>query len=191
MRNLVLISVFTGVVLSLSSCVSFNRKMIQDDLSELKKENVQMIDGQYEYKGYEHIRNSNVKSDATGNVGEMLNVKEGGVKNVNKLIIKSMPLAKDKTFEIRFMLLKEDSLIYTFTYKARLKKGLLLLNNFTSQCDEIPYLFGGCQNFQSRIGVTKDHNLLIQDYYDNSGAFLFFFWAGYTINYAEKYRRIN
>ncbi|SDJ36541.1 hypothetical protein [Chryseobacterium jejuense] len=191
MKNFVLTVVFTAIILSLNSCVSFSRKMIQDDLLELKDENVQMINGQYGYKGYEHIRNGNVKSDKTRNVGEMLDVKSEAVKNVDKLIIKSMPLAKSKMYEIQFMLLKEDTLKYTFTYKARLKNGLFLLKNFTSHCDEIPYLFGGCRIFQSRIGLTKDHNLLIQDYYDNSGAFLFFFWAGYTINYAEKYKRIH
>jgi len=31
---------------------------------------------------------------------------------------------------------------------------------------------------------------LIQDYYDNSGAFLLIIGAGYTINYAEKYKRL-
>ncbi|WP_228464009.1 MULTISPECIES: hypothetical protein [Chryseobacterium] len=191
MKNLVLAAVFTAMVLSLNSCVSFSRKMIRDDLSEMRIENVQMINGQYEYKGYEHVRDGNVKSDKTGNVAEMLEVKSEAVKNVDKLIIKSMPLAKSKTYEIQFMLLKEDTLKYTFTYKAQLKNGLLLLNNFTSHCDEIPYLFGGCQIFQSRIGLTQNHNLLIQDYYDNSGAFLLFFWAGYTINYVEKYKRIN
>lgn len=191
MKNLVLIAVLTAIIGSLNSCVSFSRKMIQDDLSVLKKENIQLIDGQYEYRGYEHIQNGNVKSDKTGDVGEMLRMKGEARKNVDKLIIKSVPLAKSKRFEVRFMFLKEDTLTYTFIYKARLKNGLLLLDNFTSHCDEIPYLFGGCQNFQSRIGVTKERNLLIQDYYDNSGAFLLFFWAGYTINYAEKYQRIN
>lgn len=191
MKNLLIGAAFTAIALSLNSCVSFSRKMIKDDLSEMRIENVQMIDGQYEYKGYEHIRNGNVKSDQTGNVGEMLGIKGKAVKEVDKLIIKSTPLAKNKTYEIQFMFLKEDSLTYTFTYKARLRNGLLLLNNFNSHCNGIPYLLGGCENFQSRIGLTKDHHLLIQDYYDNNGALLLFFWSGYTINYAEKYQRIN
>ncbi|AZB11838.1 hypothetical protein EG344_16175 [Chryseobacterium sp. G0162] len=165
--------------------------MIQDDLLELNKENVQMIDGQYEYKGYEHIGNNNTKSDKTESVGEMLAMKNGEVMDFNKLIIKSVPLAKNKTYEVQLLFLKDNTIGYTFKYKARLKNGLFLLDNFTSDCDEIPYLFGGCRNFRSRIGLTQDYNLLIQDYYDNSGAFLLFFWSGYTINYAEKYKRIN
>lgn len=191
MKNLVLEAVLTAILLSLNSCVSFSRKMIKDDLSELNKENVHMIDGQYEFKGYEHILNSNTKSDKTEDVGQMLALKSGAVKDFDKLMIKSIPLAKNKTYEVQFMFLKDNTVGYTFRYKARLKNGLLLLNNFTSHCDEIPYLFGGCRNFQSRIGLTQDHNLLIQDYYDNNGAFLLFFWSGYTINYAEKYNRIN
>lgn len=179
------------IIVSLNSCVSFSRKMIENDLLMLNKENVQMIDGQYEYKGYEHIVNNNTKSDKTGSVGEMLAMKNGEVKDFDKLIIKSVQLAKNKTYEVQFIFFKDSTIGYTFKYKAKLKNGLFLLNNFTSHCDEIPYLFGGCRNFQSRIGLTQDHNLLIQDYYDNSGAFLLFFWSGYTINYAEKYKRIN
>lgn len=191
MKNLVLGTVFTVILLSLSSCVSFGRRMVEDDFSKLKKENVQIIEGQYEYKGYEHIVNNNTKSDRIGNVGEMLAMKNGEVKDFDKLIIKSVPLAESKMYEIEFMFLKGDELNYNSKYQAKLKNGFLLLQNYNSQCHGVPYLLGGCVISQSRIGLTKDHHLLVQNYKDNSGAFLLFFWAGYTINYVEKYRRIN
>lgn len=191
MKNLVLGAVFTAIVVSLNSCVSFSRKMIKDDLSALKKENVQMIDGQYEYNGYEYIGHDNSKSGTEGNIGRMLAVKNTLVNDCDELIIKSVPLVQGKTYELEFMFLKGEELRYTFKYHAQLKKGLLILNNHVSKCHGIPYLLGGCEISQSRIGLTKDHHLLIQNYKDNSGAFLLFFWAGYTINYAEKYQRIN
>ncbi|WP_347216145.1 hypothetical protein [Chryseobacterium sp.] len=191
MKNLVLITVFIAIIWSLNSCVSFSRKMIGDDLSKLEKENIQMIDGEYEFKGYEHIRHNNIKSDTAGNAGKMLDVKNVLANDCDRLIIKSVPLAKDKTYEVQFIFLKGKQLQYTFKYQAQVKKGFLLLNNYVSQCHGIPYLLGGCQSSQSRMGLTKDHHLLIQNYDDNSGALLLFFWAGYTINYAEKYKRIH
>lgn len=179
------------VVLILNSCTTFNRKMIKDDLSIITKENISMIDGEYEFKGYEHINAGNQKSGEMRDFAGMIDLKNSKIADCDKVLIRSTPLAKPKTYEIDFKLLKNDSLKYSFKYNATLKSGLLSLSNYTSKCHGIPFLFGGCQSFQSRIGLTAQKNLLIQDYYDNSGAALFIMWAGYTINYAEKYKKIQ
>jgi hypothetical protein len=179
------------VVLILNSCTTFNRKMIKGDLSVITKENISMIDGEYEFKGYEHINAGNRKSEETRDFAGMINLKNSKIADCDKVVIRSTPLDKTKTYEIDFKLLKNDSLKYSFKYNATLKNGLLSLSNYTSKCHGIPFLFGGCQSFQSRIGLTDQKNLLIQDYYDNSGAALFIMWAGYTINYAEKFKRIQ
>ncbi|WP_228393996.1 hypothetical protein [Chryseobacterium artocarpi] len=191
MKNLVLIMVSTIMTFSLSSCVSFRKSMIKDDWLEVKKENVHMIDGDYDYNGYEYVRNDNVKSDTAGNVGDILDVQSSLINNCDRVRIKSVPLVKDKMYEIQFAFLKGNEVKYLFKYDAELKKGMLLLKNYTSKCHGVPYLLGGCQVSQSRMGLTRDKNLLIQNYKDNSGALLLFFWSGYTINYAEKYKRIN
>lgn len=41
-----------ALVLTINSCASFSRKMVKNDLSVLKKENISMIDGEYEFNGY-------------------------------------------------------------------------------------------------------------------------------------------
>lgn len=191
MKKFALIIVSVIMIFSLNSCVSFRKSMIKDDLLEIKTENVHMIDGEYEYNGYEYVRNDNVKSGTAGNVGDILDVQGSLINTCDRLRIKSVPLMKDKMYEIQFIFLKENEVKYLFKYDAELKKGLLLLKNYTSKCHGVPYLLGGCQVSQSRIGLTKNKNLLIQKYKDNSGALLLFFWSGYTINYAEKYKRIN
>lgn len=191
MKKFALTIVLIIIVFSLSSCVSFGKSMIKDDLLELKKENVHMIDGEYEYNGYEYVRNINVKSDRAGNVGDILDVQSSLINNCDRVRIKSVPLVKDKMYEIQFAFLKDNEVKYLFKYDAELKKGILLLKNYISKCHGVPYLLGGCQVSQSRMGLTKNQNLLIQKYKDNSGALLLFFWSGYTINYAEKYKRIN
>lgn len=191
MKKFALTIVLIIIVFSLSSCVSFGKSMIKDDLLELKKENVHMIDGEYNYNGYEYVRNNNVKSDRAGNVGDILDVKSSLINNCDRVRIKSVPLVKDKMYEIQFAFLKDNEVKCLFKYDAELKKGMLLLKNYISKCHGVPYLLGGCQVSQSRMGLTKNQNLLIQKYKDNSGALLLFFWSGYTINYAEKYKRIN
>lgn len=188
MKKYLIIPLF---VLFFNSCTTFNRKMIKDDLSIITKENISMIDGEYEFKGYEHINAGNQKSEETRDFAGMIDLKNSKIADCDKVVITSTPLDKTKTYEIDFKLLKNDSLKYSFKYNATLKNGLLSLSNYTSKCHGIPFLFGGCQSFQSRIGLTEQKNLLIQDYYDNSGAALFIMWAGYTINYAEKYKRIR
>lgn len=191
MKKFALIIVSVIMIFSLNSCVSFRKSMIKDDLLEIKTENVHMIDGEYEYNGYEYVRNDNVKSGTAGNVGDILDVQSPLINTCDRLRIQSVPLMKDKMYEIQFIFLKENEVKYLFKYDAELKKGLLLLKNYTSKCHGVPYLLGGCQVSQSRMGLTKNKNLLIQKYKDNSGALLLFFWSGYTINYAEKYKRIN
>ncbi len=177
-----------ALVLTINSCASFSRKMVKNDLSVLKKENISMIDGEYEFNGYEHINASNKQSDKIRNIASMLDFKN--FNDCDKFIIKATNL-KRKKYEIQFKFLKDDTLKHTFSYKANLKNGLLLLDNYSSKCHGIPYLLGGCISFQSRIGLTKDNNFLIQDYYENSGAFLLIIGAGYAINYAEKYKKLN
>ena len=185
MKNLILL--FWAFTLMLNSCVSFSRKMIKNDLSVLKKENVSMIDGDYEFDSYEHIDASDKKSDRLRNIASMLNFQN--FNDCDQLNIQSVFL-KRKQYEILFTFSKHDSVKHSFKYKANLRNGLLILDNYTSKCRGIPYVLGGCTSFQSRIGLTADQNLLIQDYYDNSGAFLLIIGAGYTINYAEKYKRL-
>ncbi len=188
MKKYVMFSIF---VLMLNSCATFSRKMIKNDLSIITKEGVSLIDGEYEFKGYEHINAGNQRSDKTRDFAGMMDLKNSKIVDCDKVVIKSKALNKKKKYELEFKLLKNDSVKYSFTYNGTLKNGLLTLSNYTSKCHGIPFLLGGCRSFQSRIGLTDQKNLLIQDYYDNSGAALFIMWAGYTINYVEKYKRIQ
>lgn len=183
--------IFSILILILHSCATFSRKMIKDDLLIINTENVSMIDGEYDFKGYEHINSAGQKSEKIRNFAGIMDLNNIRIVDCDKVVIKSKALDKRKTYELEFKLLKNDSVKYSFVYNGMLKNGLLILSNYTSKCHGIPFLFGGCRSFQSRIGLTNQKNLLIQDYYDNSGAALFIMWAGYTINYAEKFKRIQ
>jgi len=188
MKNLIF--TLTAILFTLNSCVSFDRKMIKNDLSIISENNISSIDGKYRVKGYEHINPARIKSEEIVGFPEMFRLQNLEIDDCDVLEIRSQQLNKEQN-ELQFTLLKNDSIKYTFKYKVGIKDGLLVVDNFNSKCHGIPYLLGGCQTFQSRIGLTADNNLLVQNYFDNSGAFLFFMWAGCTINYAEKFERIN
>ncbi|WP_346986393.1 hypothetical protein [Chryseobacterium sp. POE27] len=183
--------IFSILISILNSCATFSRKMIKDDLSVITKENVSVIDGEYDFKGYEHINSAGKISEQTRDFAGMMDLTNTKIADYDKVVIKSKALDKKKKYKLEFKLLKNDSVKYSFTYNGTLKNGLFMLSNYTSKCHGIPFLLGGCRSFQSRIGLTGQKDLLIQDYYDNSGAALFIMWAGYTINYAEKFKRIQ
>ncbi len=190
MKNFMLVSLILCMICY--SCASFDRKMIKDDLNVVTKNDAQLIEGKYEFNGYEHVGSDRKKTEKIKGFARMLDLNNKAKLNeCDKVEISLKPLNKNKHYELQFTLSEKDSARYVFKYNAKLKNGLFLLKNYTSKCHGIPYLFGGCLSFQSRIGLTKDKNLLVQDYYDNSGAALFIMWAGYSINYAEKYKRIQ
>lgn len=174
-----------------TSCVSFDRKMIKDDMTRLTKEKASLINGEFEFKGYEHINADNHKSDRHRTLAEMLNIKNPNISESDKVSVKAVSNLKNKSYEVQFRILKNDSLRYSFKYDAKLKNGVYVLKNHTVKCHGVPYLLGGCLGFKSQVGLTGKGDFFIQDYYNNDGAFLLFIGAGYSINYVEKYKRIQ
>lgn len=174
----------------LTSCTSFSNSMVRDDVTFLTQKNIAAIDGLYESKGFEYINSGNIKSSEVMGFAAMLKVNNAVRGHYDKVEVRSKALDKTNTYEITFRLLDNDSVIYAFTYPAHLKNGLLRLGNYTSTCRGVPYLFGGCITFQSRIGLTGQKDLLVQNYHDNSGALLLMMWSCYTGNNVEKYKRI-
>lgn len=181
----------TLAIFCINSCTAFSNSMIKDDVAVLTKKNISAIEGLYESKGFEYVNSENIKSSEVMGFAAMLRVNHAVRGHYDKVEIRSKALDKAKTYEITFRLLDDDSVRYTITYPAYLKNGLLKLGNYTSACRGVPYLLGGCITFQSRVGLTAQKDLLIQNYYENSGALLLLMWSGYTGNNAEKYKRIK
>jgi len=179
------------ILTSLISCVSFDRKMIKDDFIKLNDENLNELNGKYQFSGYQNISPSRTKSDKSRSISEMLSVDKKYNTSYSHCEVNIEKNKKSKNIVAKFKFFKNDSLGYSFQYNAKISNGILILKNNTTHCDSLPYLLGGCRTFQSSIGLTKEKNLWIQDFFTNDGAFIFFFWAGYTINYTEKFEKIN
>ena len=175
------VGIYFIMIVILSSCSGFSNNMLKNDVSVISKENVSGIDGQYESNIYE----------GKGEAPAVLSIKNLNREGCDRFIIKSVPLDKKDTYELQFKLLKKDTVKYILKYRVYPKNGFLMLDNYSSKCSGIPYLFGSCEKSQSRIGLTKDQNFFIQDYYKSSGGALLFMWTGYTSNSTKKYRRIK
>lgn len=70
MKNSVILLLVLCLVLG--SCVSFSKRMIKDDLTVIKKSNVNLIEGKYDSEGYEHINSSLNKSEKAEGFSKML-----------------------------------------------------------------------------------------------------------------------
>lgn len=87
-----------------------------------------------------------------------------------------------------FAFKKEDITIDSITIGGSLRNGMFYLDNKLFRCHGIPYFLGGCERKKFRL-ATSNNELIAQETYDNSGAFLFFFWAGTSHNFAYSYAR--
>lgn len=175
---------------TLTSCVSFDRKLIKDDLTKISENNGKSIEGKYAFKGYDNSSSLISKPVESIGIARMLDLKNQGLEDCDFLEIKSKKL-EPKLYELELTLFKNDTVKHSYKLNATLKNGILTLKNRTTKCTGIPYFLGGCEVSQSRIGLTADNNLVIHSYNDNNGSFLFLMWAGRTINYAEKFKRIQ
>ncbi|MGH1519279.1 hypothetical protein [Chryseobacterium sp. JK1] len=168
-------------VLMLNSCISFSGGMIKHDVSVIGKGNAVSIDGNYECKGY----------DGLGEMTTSFTLRNFSRNGYHKFTVKSIPLDNKEAYELQFKFLKGDTLAFSAKHQVRLKNGFFMVDNYKSGCSGIPYLYGSCEKSQSRIGLTKDGNLLIQSYYHSSGGIFLFLWSGHTSHTVEKYRKIK
>lgn len=94
----------------------------------------------------------------------------------------SIKLESSKTIAI-FIFSRNNIPFDTISIKTVIKRnGFYYLDNTKTTCHGIPYLFGGCQQTKMRLGLSNKGELIVNTATDNSGAFLFFFWAGQQYN---------
>ena len=81
------------------------------------------------------------------------------------------------------MFYENKLLVKKIGIEAKLKRnGFIKLKNTKTNCQGIPYIFGGCDQKKMRIGFTKNEQMTVQEAVSNTGAFLFVFGTGYSYN---------
>jgi hypothetical protein len=93
--------------------------------------------------------------------------------------------------KLRVSLYRKGIIVRDTTFAGKMRNGMFIIKNKYLKCHGVPYIFGGCNNTKRRIGLLKTNNLIINEAIDNSGALLLIIGAGYKLNTAYEFERIN
>ncbi|WP_347050078.1 hypothetical protein [Flavobacterium olei] len=186
---------FLFMIFLFTSCASFSDKMIKNDKTALTKNDLSRLEGTYElFADVKYYEKGNVAKVDSDDVKQYSNLNrflkdsktEYNLKEKYSVEIKLVNLNK-----IKFITLKDNVKTDSIELGGKLKKGLFYLDNKYLKRNGVPYLAGGYTNYKTRIGLSKDNNLIVNYAYDNSGALLFFIWAGSSYNSAYQYKRVE
>ena len=183
-----------SILLSIISCVGFEKKMYDNDLTFINSKNYEIINGNYENYPYQRLCCRDFKEDLNN---QNACLKDYLVSETDKYFPNC---SKENSPQIR--IIKEDKkyfLVLTyidyenkkqeFKIEGKFSNGFFKLNNYSFKANGIPYIFGGAKITQSRVGLDSNKNLIIQKFTDNEGALFLIFWAGHAGDYALKFRR--
>lgn len=186
--------IFLSILLSIISCVGFEKKMYNNDLTFINSNNYEIINGNYENYPFQRLCCRDFKEDL---YNQNACLKDYFVSENDKYL---QNCSKEKSPQIK--IIKEDEnffLVLTYInyenknqeYKIEGKfvNGFFKLNNYSFKADGIPYILGGAKITQSRVGLDSNKNLIIQKFTDNEGALFLIFWAGHAGDYALKFRK--
>lgn len=188
MRYLLLI-----FLLTLSSCASY---LYDGNFEKVNSKNYHIFGGNYENAPFIRITDKNQMSDISGNqvacLRDYITLKDEvylEACDTQKLVhLKIEKKEKDYFLVMNYENSEGKSLEYWL--KGKFSSGFFrLYGSRQSDMRGIPYIFGGVNVSDIKLGLDKDRNLIIERYWDNSGAFLFVFWAGNSGTSAIKFKR--
>lgn len=191
------------ISLVLSNCASFSNKDFKGEYSKIKETDLFSINGKYSFYPVKKYDQKNENSDLdleslkkyTNSYNFITNehLKFEQIDSISNTISDYyIELKLNNDTELNVELFKNNFSLNKQQIKGILKKdGMFYLDNKYLKCNGIPYLIGGCNNNKRRITLSKNHNLIINAAFDNTGALLFFFWAGQSHNSTYEFQRLE
>lgn len=189
---------------SFFGCARFSKKTFRNEFQKLDRKDISGLEGNYSLNPRikyvsdkpedldleSKITDSLIHYNAyqfmvTPNLSSKKNLYQRKTENVDRLI--NLKFQNEKLLSIKVY--EKGVVIKDTVLSGKYKKGMFYLDNKFVKCHGIPFLFGGCQSNKRRIGLSKNRGLLVNEAYDNTGALLFFFWAGNDYNVAYEYPR--
>jgi hypothetical protein len=190
-----------SVSVLLPNCASFSNKDFKNDYTKINESELNSFNGKYSFFPIKKFNKKNANSDfdLSKNV---INSYNYSTNEILKFDDRDSILNGQTTYHIQLNILddkelsvelfKNNNSIKKQQIKGELKKdGMFYLDNKYLKCNGIPYLFGGCNNNKRRITLSKNHNLIINEALDNTGALLFLFWAGQSYNGVYEFKRLE
>ncbi len=180
-------------VLSISSCATFNGNLITPTIQSATHE-FDRLNGVYDLQASSiHSRPDKLLHLAETQINEdlyyMLTEKERDVAEEQNYHIKLKTFGKQK---IAFAILEDKKEIDYFVLNGRYKKdGFFYPRKQDLECIGFPFLIGGCYDWKTRIGTSKEGDLIVQKAISNRGALLIVFIRGYGFNLLYGFNRIS
>lgn len=193
MKNIFIVFVLFNVV----SCVSFDSGQYNRDLIKINEKNYKMLNASYENAPFERIAGKDFKETLYSWKDACL---KDYIEHNSDLYIPNCD--KDKIPELKidkqnnkyYLIVNYDSSEgekVEYKIEGSFSNGFFKLDNYRFKSRGIPYIFGGRNISQSRIGLDSNRNLIIENASSNEGALLLIFWAGHSGSYSLKFKRIN
>ncbi|MBE0392210.1 hypothetical protein HNQ02_003153 [Flavobacterium sp. 7E] len=172
------------------SCASFG-----DEKSKFQKiniSNVTTLNGNYSVfaikksnKSYPYFDNANEKFYRKYGRDKSDTIKFDTINGGDfKILVKN-----EKEINLEFI--ANNKILKSQTLKYKIKDdGFLHIKNKNTLIWGIPYLFGGVDVRKVRIALSENNDLIINDVFDSSGAFLLIFGDAKVWERTNKYKRL-
>lgn len=173
------------------NCGVFKEK--QENFQKIQRDNVTILNGNYSVFAvkypddkYAYYDNANEKFYRKYGRGESDTLKFDTINGGNFKI--TIVNAK----EIKLEFIKHDKTLKSQTLRYKIKDdGFLHISNRNTLIRGIPFLFGGVDVRKVRMSLCENNDLLINDVFDSSGAFLLIFGDAKEWERTNSYKRIK
>lgn len=180
------------LLLCITSCATYNQNKIGFNNQKLVKCQLQILEGlyritpkhEYGYHGF-IVEDSITQEPILPNYLHLGSVvSEDGQKTFLEIKVVDHE-------HLKFLLLRENQVVDSIKIRGVLKdNGMFHFKDNTSSSQGIPGLAGSIQHSKTRLGLTKNGDLLVQYAYSQYGAFLMIFGDGRGGNDTYSFERI-
>ncbi len=175
------------VIVLFSSCASFQQGLVKHislkSVDELVNE-PDFIFKQYSYLSYTQKEESSTNSvELLGAIYRNMKI-ELIEKRYYSLSFRSAKLIQLQAFNLN------DQLLFTYDIAGKFQKnGFFVIDNKYLKCWGVPLIAGGCDHEKTRIGISKQNELIVQNAYDNFGSIALIFGSGRSFNKVLHYQQ--
>ena len=177
----------------MTSCASYSPRMINKAKHKIDAASITSLSGTYDMHVLQRYdRKGDVQEPYEGGYYKAFRHLEVDDKEYDSLSNYTITLKLVNDKNLKAVLLKDGNPVDTTVIAGRLKgNGLFHFKGENLDCTGIPYILGGCTASKTRIGLTKEGNLLVNYAYSSEGALLLIFGAGVSYNTVHSFSRIR
>lgn len=180
------------LLLCITSCATYNQNKIGFNNQKLTSSQLKKLEGLYKITPkHEYGYHGFIVEDSITQEPILPNyIRLGSIvsEDAEKTLLRIDVVDNE---HIKFLLLRENQVVDSIRIRGVLKdNGMFHFKDNTSTSQGIPGLAGSIQHSKTRLGLTKNGDLLVQYAYSQYGAFLMIFGDGRGGNDTYSFERI-